>query len=182
MIGKSNPIRESEYEQKVSRAADRFWGMFQFTENGRPKSTLLLYSFCLCWVFLAIYGAAFALLIDPLDALVSGAPVLVVNLVEALVPTVVSTAVCALSWFLSKTEKRLMPAAYLWMLLLALACFITLLILLRDERDAQALVLQFFAMFVLAPVLLGGGLSMFLYYRHWKKRPAAPPAEPWKRQ
>jgi hypothetical protein len=182
MIGKSNPIQETEYEKKVSRAADRFWGMFQLTENGRPKSTLLLYSFCLCWVFLAIYGIAFALLIDPLDSLLSGAPVLVVNLVEALVPTVVSTAICSLSWFLSRTEKRLMPAAYLWMFVLALACLITLLILLRGEQGTQALVLQFFAMFILGPVLLGGGLSMFLYYRHWKKRPAAPPAEPWKRQ
>ena len=131
------------------------------------KSTLLLYSFCLCWVFIAVYGAAFALLVTPLHGLIGGAPVLAVNLIEALVPAGLGTAVCALSWLLPG-DKRLMPCAFLWVALLMLACLIALLIMLRGE--ATALVLQFFGMFVLAPVLLGGGSSMLLYYRYWKKQ------------
>ena len=82
MLGKaSNPIENQEWNQKVTKAADSFWSAFQMTENGKVKSTLLLYSFCLCWVFIAIYVAAFFFLLDPLEALVSGAPKALVYLV-----------------------------------------------------------------------------------------------------
>lgn len=183
MPGKRNPIKEQEYNERVTRAAESFWSAFQMTENGKVKSTLLLYSFCLCWVFLAVYGLAYAFLTVPLHNLTSGGPTAVENLVGALVPAVLGTAVCSLTWFLSKTEKRLMPAAYIWLFVLALACLITLLILLRGEGEAQLLVLQFFGMFVLTPVLLGGGLAMFLYYRYWKNKPvSADAAALWKRQ
>jgi hypothetical protein len=178
MFGKGNPVENENFDQKVTRVADSFWGAFQMTENGRVKSTLLLYSFCLCWVFIAVYGASFALLLDPLDAMMAGAPVLAVNLVEALVPSALGTAVCGLSCVLFRGDRRLMPAAYLWVTALLLACFIVLLCLLHGEGEAQLLVLQFFGMFALPPVLLGGGLSAFLYYRHWKHhRSAVPPAK-----
>ena len=58
-----NPIRESETDRKIEQAAERFWSAFQMTENGRVKSTLLLYSFCLCWVFFGVYGVAYAFLV-----------------------------------------------------------------------------------------------------------------------
>lgn len=76
-----------------------------------------------------------------------------------------------------------MPAAYLWLLILMLACLITLLIYPTEEAVAPSLILKFFGMFVLTPLLLGGGLSMFLYYRYWKNKPsAADSAELRKRQ
>ena len=171
MLGRSNPLKEQEYNERVTKAAESFWGAFQMTENGKVKSTLLLYSFCLCWVFIAVYGALFFFLLDPLNALTSGLPVFAVNLVEALVPAVTGAAICSLAWFLSRTEKRLLPAAYSWLLLLMLACLITLLVYSNGEREVQLLILQFFGMFVLPPVFLGGGLSIFLYYRYWKNKP-----------
>lgn len=183
MLGKSNPIQEQAYNEKVTKAAESFWSAFQMTENGKVKSTLLLYSFCLCWVFIAVYGALFYFLLDPLDALTTGLPVFAVNLIEALVPTVAGAAVCSLTWFLSRTEKRLLPAAYLWVLLLMLACLITLLIYSNGEREVQLLILQVFGMFVLPPLVVGGGSSIFLYYRYWKnKPPVASAAELKKRQ
>ncbi|MDO4316388.1 MAG: hypothetical protein Q4C45_11485 [Oscillospiraceae bacterium] len=178
-----NPIEEQEYNKKVTKAAESFWSAFQMTENGKVKSTLLLYSFCLCWVFIAVYGVLFFFLLDPLDALTAGLPVFAVNLVEALVPTVAGAAICSLTWFLSRTEKRLLPAAYLWLFLLMLACLITLLIYSNGEREVQLMILQVFGMFVLPPLVLGGGSAMFLYYRYWKnKPPVAPAAELKKRQ
>lgn len=183
MLGKGNPIREQEYNERITKAADSFWSAFQMVENGKVKSTLLLYSFCLCWVFIAVYGLMYALFAAPLHALTAGAPVFIENLVGTLVPSAIGTAVCGLSWFLSKTEKRLMPAAYLWLLILMLACLITLLIYPTEEAVAPSLILKFFGMFVLTPLLLGGGLSMFLYYRYWKNKPsAADSAELRKRQ
>ncbi len=61
MLGRGNPIQESQIDEKNSRAADSFWSAFQMMENGRVKSTLMLYSFRLCWVFAAVHGAAIAL-------------------------------------------------------------------------------------------------------------------------
>ena len=60
---------------------------------------------------------------------------------------------------------------------------VTIQILLRDEPQATVLFLQFFVLFVPAPILLGGGLSLFLYNRYRKNRPpAAEEADFWKRQ
>ena len=170
MLGKGNPIQESQIEERIGRAADSFWSAFQMMENGRVKSTLMLYSFCLCWVFAAVYGAAIALLIGPLHMLMAGSPVFLENLVTALVPAVLGTAVCCLTWLLPG-DKRKLPAAYLWLTLLMLACLIALLILLKGEQGAQILALQFFGVFVLVPLVLGDGMSILLFYRYWKHKP-----------
>ncbi len=177
----TNPIKNQEWNEKVTKAADGFWSAFQMTENGKVKSTLMLYSFCLCWVFIAVYAAAFFLLLDPLDALVSGAPGIVVHVVEAVVPALVGAVVCALPWPLLK-EKRILPASYTWMFLLSMACLIAMLVMMKDEPEARGLFLQFFVQAVPAPVLLGGGLSAVLYRNHLKHPPVAKKAEPWKRQ
>ena len=170
MLGKGNPIQESQIEERIGRAADRFWSAFQMMENGRVKSTRMLYSFGLCWVFAAVYGAAIALLIGPLHMLMAGSPVFLENLVTALVPAVLGTAVCCLTWLLPG-DKRKLPAAYLWLTLLMLACLIALLVLLKGEQGAQILALQFFGMFVLVPLIMGDGMSILLFYRYWKHKP-----------
>ena len=176
----ANPIRQKEIDERVGKFADKFWGAFQMTENGRIKSTILLYSFCLCWVLLALYGGCYALLIDPLEAMLQGMPVPLINLAETLVPAAAGTAVASLIWLLP-SDKRLLPASYVWLTLLMLVCLVTLVILMG--WGYAGLILQFFGMFVLAPLALGLGASLLAYYQYWKKRPAAgEPERPWKRQ
>ena len=177
----TNPIQEQEWNEKVTKAADGFWSAFQMTENGKVKSTLLLYSFCLCWVYFAVYAGAFVLLLDPLEAMLSGAPGIVVHVVEALVPAAAGSLVCMLPWPLLK-DKRIIPSSYTWMLLLSAACLIAMLVMMKDEPEARLLFLQFFVQAVPAPILLGGGLSAVLYRHHLKHPPAKKAAEPWKRQ
>ena len=177
----TNPIKDQEWNEKVTKAADSFWSAFQMTENGRVKSTLLLYSFCLCWVFIAVYAASFAFLLDPLDALVSGAPGIVAHVVEAVVPALVGAVVCVLPWPIIK-DKRIIPASYTWIFLLSMACLIAMLIMMSDEPEARMLFVQFFIQAVPAPILVGGGLSAILYQRHMKNPPAAKEADSWKRQ
>ena len=63
-----------------------------------------------------------------------------------------------------------------------MACLIAMLDMMKDEPEARNLFLQFFVQAVPAPILLGGGLSAFLYSRYLKKPPAPKEAEPWKRQ
>ena len=168
----TNPIKEEQWNQKVTKEADRFWSAFHMTENGKVKSTLLLYSFCLCWVYIAVYVAAFAFLLDPLEAMVSGAPAAVAYLVESLIPAVVGTVICFLPWPLLK-EKRIIPASYIWMFLLMGACLITMLVLMQDEPETRRLFLLFFVQAVPAPVLLGCVTSAVCYYRYWQRHPAS---------
>ena len=178
----ANPIRQKEIDEQVGKFADKFWGAFQMTENGRVKSTLMLYSFCLCWVLLAVYGGCFALINPWLDSLLrgAGAPIMITNLLEALLPAAAGTAAASLTWLLPG-DKRLLPAAYIWLALLMLACLVAL-ILLMGWGDAWV-VFSFFGMFVLAPLAMGLGASFLAYHLYWKKRPPAEdPARPWKRQ
>lgn len=173
-------LKKEERARARSKAADKFWRSFLFTEGGRVKSTLLLNSFCLSVAFIAVYALAFYWLLDGLHTLVGTAPRLLANLVETLVPALAGTTVCSLAWFISK-EKRLLFATYLWMALLALASFITMLIVLNGDPTARMLFFQFFLLLVPAPLLLGGGLSLLLYRRHRGKRLTALCADPLKR-
>lgn len=164
-----NPLRADEASRERSKKADRFWQAFLITENGKVKSSLLLNSFCLSFVFLAVYAAAYCFLVDPLYALTDALPVFVGNLVGAVVPAVVGTAICCLTFGLFK-ERRTVLCTYIWLLLFALACLITMVVLLWGETHATLLLLQFFALFIAGPVLLGGAASMLLYHRWQKSR------------
>lgn len=172
-INSMNELQRRERTRETSKKADRFWSSFLLTKDGKVKSALLLNSFCLCAVFVGVYFAAFYFLLDGLHLLTANAPPALANTVQSLAPAAVGTAVCCLAWFLPG-EKRLMPAAYLWMAALAAACLVTMLILLGGDGLAQLLFLQMFALAVPAPLLLGGAASWLLYARRQrKKRPAA---------
>lgn len=66
----------------------------------------------------------------------------------------------------------MMLAAYLWLAVLAIACLVAMLIILGGDAQAQMLFLQFFGLFVPAPILLGGGLSLWLYRRYQRHGPS----------
>ncbi len=47
-------LRRAEREKEQARRVESFWDAFRLTENGHVKSTLLLNSFCLSILFLAV--------------------------------------------------------------------------------------------------------------------------------
>lgn len=122
-------LQRAEREKARAQRADSFWNAFQLTENGHVKSTLLLNSFCLSIVFLAVYFAAFYLLADPIHALLSPAPLAVENLASALLPAAAGTAVCGLTHLLCRPQTVL--ASYLWLLALAAAILVVMLLMLH---------------------------------------------------
>ena len=156
-------LHRAKQEEARAKRAESFWNAFRLTENGHVKSTLLLNSFCLAAVFLAVYAAAFFLLTDPIHAWLALAPRAVENLVSALLPALIGTAICALTHLICHPQTVL--AAYGWLLLLALASLVTMLLLLRGERGASLLFLQLFGMMVPAPLLLGIGSAWWLLRR-----------------
>ena len=141
----------------------RLMEAFSLVENGRLKSTLLLYSFALAFVFLAIYAAAYLLLLAPLNSLMDGwMPVPMINWLEGLVPAALGTGVCLLMQ-LRLREGRLVPAAYVWLALMVLP---TLLILLSMLEPVDRLTyLSIAAPMALLPLAMGMASSFFLYFR-----------------
>ena len=64
--------RDKQREQAWSDRSRRFWRTFLFTENGRPKSALLIYTFCLSFVFVAVNWLVLSLMIDWLTPALAG--------------------------------------------------------------------------------------------------------------
>ena len=162
-------IHKAERERRNSAKAERFWSAFRLTENGKVKSTLLLNSFCLSFLFALVYAAAFYLMIDPLHSILGGLPPFLENLAESVLPAMLGTAVCSISWLIFK-EKRMMLASYIWLLVIALAALITMIILLWGESAQIVAFLHVFLMLVLAPLLLGSAVAVYLYSRYWKRK------------
>lgn len=178
-MAKEREKTQAELDRAAQRKekADKFWGMFLFTENGKIKSTLIVYSFSLSILFLAVYLLAFMLLIDPLEQLMVNmlaAPVWLTNLVEGLVPALVGTALCCSLFFVFK-DKRLVPVAYVWLCLYALILLIGMLVQLAMQDWSGFL--QLYALCIPIPVLLGGVLSYKLYARHRREHPDTPVKE-----
>ncbi|MDL2317760.1 hypothetical protein LJC74_01520 [Eubacteriales bacterium OttesenSCG-928-A19] len=165
-------MKNNLYGQEVKREdAPRkrtFWDAFTLVENGRLKSTFLLYSFALAFVFLAVYILAFWLLLGPLDALIGGRlPVWLTNAVEGLVPGILATALCLLP-FARVSNRRMAPAAYVWLALLVLPTLLILVFML-DPQDRGA----FFAIaapMVLLPLAIGVASAFLVYFRQIKKQ------------
>ena len=155
-------LHRAEQEKARAQRAESFWSAFRLTENGHVKSTLLLNSFCLSILFLAVYFAAFYLLTDPIHNMLSAAPTAVEGLVNALLPAIAGTAVCALAHLICKPQTVL--AAYLWLLVLSLAILITMLLMLRGQ-GGTALFLSLFVMLVPAPLIFGIGSALWCLYR-----------------
>ena len=161
----TNPIQDKEWNEKVTKAADSFWSAFRMTENGKPKSGLLVYTFCLSFVMLAVYGAAFFVVIEGLHNLTAGLPVFWGNLIQSLAAAIVGLLVSILLHFVL-TDKRLMFGTYLWLALYAAACLITLLIYLRGTGAVGAL-MTFYGWFVVIPLALGLAVTYYLFRRDY---------------
>lgn len=161
----TNPIQDREWNEKVTKAANSFWSAFQMTENGKPKSALLVYTFCLSFVMLAVYVGAFFVVIQGLHNLTAGLPVFLGNLIQALAAAIVGLLVSILLHFVLP-DKRLMFGAYLWLTLYAVACLITLLIFLRGTGAVAAL-LTFYGWFVVIPLVLGLAVTYYLFRRDY---------------
>lgn len=165
-------LRQEARSREKANRANSFWDAFLMTENGKVKSTLMIYSLFISFLYLAVYFAAFIFLLEPLHGMTENASITVVYLAESLVPAIAGTVVCGLTWLLFP-DKRLVPAAYVWLALMALTVLITMMVMLEGESEARMLFLHFFAMAVPAPLILGGMMSFFLYRRHLKTAPKA---------
>lgn len=178
---KSKAAEQKAKEEARMKRADSFWNIFLFTKNGKVKSTLVVNSFSLSILYLAVYAAAYFFLIDPIEAVAAGVcPVWLTNVLESLIPGVLGTCVCVAPFFLFR-DKRLVPVAYGWLVLYAAVTLIGVSIGL--DAESRTIFFNLYAMLVPVPLLLGCAVSHRLFRLERIKNPAqdAPIVEkkPW---
>jgi len=142
---------------------DRFWRVLFLTEEGRPKSAVFLYSFCLSLLFFVIYALSYGFLIDVLEAALADQTVLVRNILQSVLPGLAASVVCCAMFFPFR-DKRLVPMAYLWLAVYALAALVTMLFIVSKEE--YRIFLYFFAMLVPVGLISGGAISILLFRRN----------------
>ena len=172
--------RRRESKEKWEKRERNFWKTFLFTEDGKPKSGLVIYTFCLSFVLLAVYLLAFDLVIEGLTPVMEGWPAALANLLQALAASAIGLAA---SWVLHRlcSDKRLAFGSPLWLALYAAAVLITMVILLWGT-GATGVFLVFFGWFVLIPLALGLLVTFLLYRRDYRPPHPGPGDEPeWKK-
>ena len=171
--------RRQQRQKKWDERARSFWKAFLFTENGKPKSGFLVYTFSLSLVFIALLLIGFNFIVDWLSPLTASWPVALGNLFASLC---VSAAVLLIGSVLHRLlgDKRLMLGTYLWLLLYLVASVITMALLLRDWETLRVF-LHFVLWFAAIPVGLGL-LLFYLLYRRDYRAPVPVQEEPaWKK-
>ena len=171
--------RRQQRQKKWDERARSFWKTFLFTENGKPKSGFLVYTFSLSIVFIALLLIGFNFIVDWLSPLTASWPVALGNLFASLC---VSAAVLLIGSVLHHLlgDKRLMLGTYLWLLLYLVASVTTMALLLRDWETLRVF-LHFVLWFAAIPVGLGL-LLFYLLYRRDYRTPVPVQEEPaWKK-
>lgn len=170
--------RKKQRREKWSRWEKKFWKAFLFTKDGKPKSGLLIYTFCLSFLFIGLYILTFSLLIDWLTpALESILPVMSNLLVSVAVSAVGILAGTLIHRF--GREKRLFFGTFLWLTVYLAAVLITMLLMLRGTGGVEPF-LYFFLWFMVIPVLSGLLVSFLLCRRDYRLQTAREEPEPWK--
>ena len=170
--------QKKERKEKWAKREKSFWKTFLFTEDGKPKSGLMVYTFCLSIVFVLLYIGAFNLIINWLSPVTAEWPVFAGNLVQSLAAGVVGV-LAALILHRIFSEKRLMLGTYLWLAGYILLVSVSMIFMLGDW-EAFVAFLHFFAWFAAIPVALGLIVSYFLYRRDYVP-PKREEDQPWKK-
>lgn len=161
---------QSNFEKKLTQIREsKFWDAFRFTKNGKVKSTLIIYSFSLSFLFIAIYVAAYWLLIDVLEFglkdYLSTQPLI---LVESFVPALLGSLVCCAFHFLF-TDKKMVLFTYGWIILFAIVIAAAAGAVFTSQEMGILWVLAL--RFAVPPIGVGVILAAALYVGHKRNDP-----------
>ena len=141
----------------------KFWQNLLIMDSGDLKRLLSLSSMMLSFALIIVYIVSYLLLMPLLDRIFGQGPVILANLLESLIPALAATAVIMLTWPIFR-DKRVLPAAFLWMTFFILLLFITVLIALRNDAAARNAFL-YTCLWDVLPSLIIGNLAVWLKYR-----------------
>lgn len=140
--------------------------LFSLTQDGRLKSTRLMYAFSYAMVLAAIYAAAYFFLLGPVNALTEGLmPIQLVNAIQSLIPALTGTAIGIVPQLLRR-GKGLVPGAYAILDIMILPIALTA-VMSMNAADRPAFISLMFSIAGL-PALIGTFTS-FIIYRKQKQ-------------
>lgn len=171
--------RRAARKKKWEAREKKFWRAFLFTEDGKPKSGLVIYTFCLSIGLVLLCLLAFNCSIEWLTPALASLPVFWNNLIQSLAAGAAMLLVSVVLHLIFK-DKRLMFGSYLWLAFYAVVMLIAMLVILRGT-GAWREFLAFFGWFVAIPVALGLLVTGLLYRRDYTPPATAEEAEPWKK-
>ncbi len=161
---------------KFQRKLDAFSRTVFWTEDGKPRSSFLLYAFCLSLLFAIIYVFAYLLLLEPLELLFKGAGLRVQQIAEYLLPAVIGSVPCVAVFFLTKKHRGMVPVAYLWLAFFLAAASIAMAVIVEDRIEYGLYWLIVGIPFALS-VIVGGAAAWWLYLRRLKRFAAEHPEQ-----
>ena len=158
-------------DKALQNKIDHICKVLFLTEEGKPKSPTLLYSFCMALVAIAVHFFVYVFLIDMLEEAFSFASAGVRYMVELLIPALAGGAVCALLSLLFRERKGLVPAAYTWFAVIVLMLAVAAAF--NCDWSDKALEYRIFWRALGLPavfsVLCGGGMSYLVYRKRMRK-------------
>ena len=166
----------SKEKQRKSKA-EGFWEAFRFTENGKPKSSLVIYTFSLSVLFAAVYALCYEGAIRLLTGPLASLPAWGSNLVISLVSSGVGAAVCCAPHRFWR-DKRLVFGGHLWLCGYAVAVLVVMLAMMGFSEGFGAFLI-FFGWAVAMPVAIGTVASAILFRR--SRKPTAEAEPEWKK-
>lgn len=171
--------RKKARKEKWEKRERKFWKAFLFTEDGKPKSGLVIYTFCLSIGLVLLCLLAFNCSIEWLTPALASLPAFWSNLIQSLAASAALLLVSVVLHLIFK-DKRLMFGSYLWLAFYAVVMLIAMLVILRGTGAWQEF-LAFFGWFVLIPVVTGLLVTGLLYRRDYVPPTAPTEPEPWKK-
>ena len=127
------------------------------TEDGKPKSTVLMYSFCFSLLFAIVYVVCYWVLVGPLESLFSKSSVRVQQIIEYIVPAVVATVPCVLLSFAFRERKNMVLLSFIWFDVIVVVFFI-MEIFIADKAEFASDYGLFFVVLGI-PMLISGFLG-----------------------
>ena len=137
------------------------------TEEGKPKSTLLIYSFSLALLFIVLIMISYWVLLEPLENAFAASPVWVRNLVEYIVPAIAGCIPCVALSFAFRERMNMVPAAFAWVALIALIAMVTMVFMVdpTDWGTEYKLFLAIVGIPMVVSAVLGITASQVVYRR-----------------
>ncbi len=152
---------------QFSRKIDQICQAIFLTENGKPKSALLIYSFSLALVFIVVFLASYMLLLEPLEIAFQARSVFVRNVVEYTIPAIIGCIPCLALSFAFKERKNMVAAAFTWLDVIVLIMFVTMAFMVdkSDWATEYGLFLTVVGLPMLISAVLGTVGSQVIYRR-----------------
>lgn len=174
----------SNEPSKLQQTIDSFCRVLFLTEEGKPRSASLLYSFCAGILFFVVYLVVYLWLLPDFETLLPFLPIAGVEVLNYLFIAVIGTLPGASLVLLLKRNKRQIPAAYTWMCILTCLTLLAMVVMVDWEADAAQAAFEFRAMLsaigypLIFSSAFGTLIVQLLYRKQVREQEAKKPRRP----